>query len=351
MPNRSVVVVGTSAIDCIVTGLSSYEAIRPAKGKSERMAHGVEVHAGGMALNCAFALHQMGIESCLVTRVGTSSGDRALLGQIRKKQLLRHEDSVIVDPATTAATCVSFVYPDEGRKDRCFLFHPGEATTVTFADLVLPAVEKCIAQCDHIHFAGIGTQGVESRDAVLDYRIQGWIGALQEAGRTVSADLAPSPVLGEGGWRDQMKSFLTSLDMLFPSDFEARALLGMERATGSELAEALQDKYDVPLVCVKSREQGCFVDGSLPEADTPRLAMQVQSEVHVNVRDPTGAGDVWCAGFLAAYARNHGLRACAMAGNAAAAFSLESIGGWTGVRSWEDVWDRVRRRGDFLEGE
>lgn len=348
---RRIVVVGASAIDSIVTGLESYEAIRPERGKSQRIQHAVEWHAGGMALNCAFALHQMTVPVSLMTRVGNSGADKLILKEMRKRNIFPcNDESSVVRAGTSAATCVSFVYPEEGRKDRCFLFHPGHETCVTFADLKSPVFDRCIAHSDHIHFAGIGTQELGANDASLDYRMNGWLDALRASGKTTSADLAPSPVLSDKNWRRQIRSFLSSIDMLFPSDYEAKALLDTPTANAADLPGMLQDVYEVPLVCVKAGGNGCYVEGTLPKTDqSSAFCGHIPSEIHVDVRDPTGAGDVWCAGFLAAFARGRPIRSCAMAGHAAAAFSLGAIGGSAGVNSWQEVWDRVQRRDDYVE--
>lgn len=51
----------------------------------------------------------------------------------------------------------------------------------------------------------------------------------------------------------------------------------------------------------------------------------------------TGAGDCWDAGFIVGLANGLALEDSVKTGAIAAAFCIESIGGYTGVPSWSEV--------------
>jgi sugar/nucleoside kinase (ribokinase family) len=62
-----------------------------------------------------------------------------------------------------------------------------------------------------------------------------------------------------------------------------------------------------------------------------------------SVVDTTGAGDSFVAGFISGLIRGESLRRCTMIGAATASIAIQSIGATTGVTSFEQVMDVVKR--------
>jgi ribokinase len=76
-------------------------------------------------------------------------------------------------------------------------------------------------------------------------------------------------------------------------------------------------------VVLKLAERGCAVSTAQEEFHVPGLP--------VTPVDTTGAGDCFCAGFLAALHRGSSLHEAAQFANAVAAQSIQRVGGTEGV--------------------
>jgi sugar/nucleoside kinase (ribokinase family) len=83
------------------------------------------------------------------------------------------------------------------------------------------------------------------------------------------------------------------------------------------MARALARRHDV--VALKRGAAGALVRGGEEEVVLPAPRTMVV--------DPTGAGDAFCAGFLACWAGGADLRECADAGIATAARAIVKPGG------------------------
>jgi len=82
-------------------------------------------------------------------------------------------------------------------------------------------------------------------------------------------------------------------------------------------------------------------DGALIARGTERLKVQAQV---VEAVDTTGAGDLFAAGFLAAYLRGLPLEVCAKLGSQCGAAVVQVMGAqlepatWTRLRGWLEAW-------------
>jgi ribokinase len=65
------------------------------------------------------------------------------------------------------------------------------------------------------------------------------------------------------------------------------------------------------------------------------------------VRDVTGAGDAYRAGFYAGLARGFDPVRCGILGSTAASFVVEAPGTQTRLPVWDDLVARARRTGEF----
>jgi sugar/nucleoside kinase (ribokinase family) len=121
---------------------------------------------------------------------------------------------------------------------------------------------------------------------------------------------------------------LPVLDYFIPSLPEAKIITGLEAPP--DIAKSLQDR-GCKNVAVKLDEEGVFcreADG----AETLVPAYEVD-----NVVDTTGAGDSWCAGFLAGLQQGLGMTDAAQLGNAVAAHCIQAPGASTGIVSLDQI--------------
>jgi sugar/nucleoside kinase (ribokinase family) len=87
------------------------------------------------------------------------------------------------------------------------------------------------------------------------------------------------------------------------------------------------------VVVLKMGSRGCLVAHGPERVQVPALP--------ATVVDTTGAGDCWDAGFIAALSHGEDLVNAARIGNACAAFSIEAVGGSTGVPGYAAVRERA----------
>jgi sugar/nucleoside kinase (ribokinase family) len=104
-------------------------------------------------------------------------------------------------------------------------------------------------------------------------------------------------------------------------------------ASPQEIARILLDGGAQTAV-LKMGAEGCLVATGEKRVVVPALPAEVT--------DPTGAGDCWDAGFIAALAQGEDLLAAVRTGNACAAFGIEAVGGSNGVPAYVEVGRRAR---------
>jgi sugar/nucleoside kinase (ribokinase family) len=143
-------------------------------------------------------------------------------------------------------------------------------------------------------------------------------GLLQRAsalGVRVSVDPASAGFISDFG----VEQFLDTIDgahLFFPNLEEGRVLTGLDDPI--EIAERLGERFEV--VALTLNTAGVVV----VERGMPTTMV---AAVPVVVVDPTGAGDAFAAGFLAAWVSGAGAMAAAAAGARAGALAVATIGG------------------------
>lgn len=113
------------------------------------------------------------------------------------------------------------------------------------------------------------------------------------AGRLLSFDLNyRSRLWKPGEARKTAEALYPNVDVAFASMEDARAVFDLKGEPG-EVAEALRDRYRLPLVIVTLGEKG-----SVAVADA---VYRPSRQIPTQVVDPLGAGDAFAAGFLTGY--------------------------------------------------
>jgi sugar/nucleoside kinase (ribokinase family) len=151
----------------------------------------------------------------------------------------------------------------------------------------------------------------------------------QAAGLTTSLDTNWD---AEGQWMSALRPCLRQLDILFMNEDEARMVTGWTDALRA--AEAVLSE-GVKTAVMKLGPRGCAIYSSEDEILCPAF--------DVAVRDTTGAGDCFVAGFLAARQRGASWAEAGQFANAAAALSVRKLGAVTGLLPFEEVkaWMRT----------
>ena len=274
MSSRAVLCAGRIYCDLVFTGLD-----RMPRLGAEVFAGGLGVHAGGGAFITAATFPALGRPSALcgvlpAEPFGSLVRADADAAGIDLRYCAAAPEGA--DPQVTVAIVAS--------GDRAFLTRaPGRA---------LPQM-AALDGARHLHIGELGT--LREHPELL--------GLARAAGMTVSLDCA---------WDDSVTPdvapLIAAVDVFLPNEGEAAQLarLGLPLPQG-------------PITVVKRGAKGASAisaDGRI-DADAPA----------VEVRDPTGAGDAFNAGFLDRWLDGAPLRDCLAAGNACGAATVQAVGG------------------------
>jgi sugar/nucleoside kinase (ribokinase family) len=257
----------------------------------------IERRGGGSAANTAAWLATTGMAVDFVGRVGVMDLERhtRVLRDAGIRPMLAGDHTL---PTGTIVILVD-------GNTRSMLTERG-ANAALDPDSVSDAI---LAGATALHFTGYSLFG--KSETVGFTRL---IKRAKSRGLQVSVDAGSAGFLTDFG----AKRFLTAIagaDLLFPSLDEGRELTGLDDpiAIASKLAKTF------PLVALTLGSAGVVVAN--------RNEAVLVEVVPAKTVDPTGAGDAFCAGFLAEWIATRDVRAAAEAGSKLAAQAIAVIGG------------------------
>ncbi len=307
---QQVLVIGPTYADLVLGGLERL----PAWGE-EVFARSFRVAAGGSAIT-AIALARLGHRVALVADLG----DDALGAAVRR--LLDEEgiDGTFAGGRTGAATPVTAVL--SGAHDRAFATYLGGGGAASDLAAALDATGA-----EHVHVAGFPAVFADP-DLVATTR---------EAGASISFD----PGWDERALADpRVRAMVRDVDVLLPNRMEAARLVAGpgDPAEDEALAETLLDRLAAErptrVTVVKDGAAGAWGRG--PDGAPHHVASPEVAAV-----DPTGAGDVFDAGFLDAWWAGLPLDACLARGAWCGARATTAYGGATAAPRRADLEERA----------
>jgi sugar/nucleoside kinase (ribokinase family) len=133
-----------------------------------------------------------------------------------------------------------------------------------------------------------------------------------------------------GEWMHKIEDTLQYLDWFMPSYDEAIEL--SNKTDPEEIALFFQSK-GAKNVIIKLNSEGCFV-----KQENAR-GFLVPSYGGIEPVDASGAGDSFCAGFIAGLYSGWDIAKCAKFGNAIGAHCIMHIGTTTGIKPMQEVLD------------
>lgn len=322
-PPWDVYLTGPVFLDIIFTGLYS----APVRG-TESWARGMGSSPGGVA-NMATALARLGLRTSLASAFGDDHyGDYCW-------DALEQGEGIDLSPSRRV--------PDWHSPVTVSMAYEGERTMVSHGHEAPPPAEPGpFPNCPPRARAAIA--------ALTPGRPEQWIASAARRGAKVFADV---------GWDDTGRWDLAGLtdlehcEAFLPNAEEAMRYTRTDcpRAAARALAEK------VPVAVVTLGAQGAYaVDGSTGEtAEVPAIA--------VEALDPTGAGDVFVAGFVTGTLAGWPLADRLAFAGLTAALSVQEFGGSLSAPGWSEIagwWERVQgldgqdphalRRYAFLDG-
>ena len=282
-----VLVPGDYFCDIIFTGIQSF----PALG-TEIYAHQVNVVPGGGALNTSIALRRLGFNVGWLGKLGSDFFSQYIGDLLRVEDVDRSLVKQLDNPLRRVTVALSY---------------PADRAFVTYVDSTDGVVDRVLEALDaidlrHLHFPGL----------VLDSRIPDVIDACHARGISVSMDCQHRL---ETIAQPHVREILRRVDLFMPNTAEALRITETD-----ELDHAMAALSEiVSYVVIKRGGYGARSRYRGVDYESPALP--------VEVLDTTGAGDVFNAGFLAAYLNGHEPVECLRWGNFCGSLSVRGAGG------------------------
>jgi sugar/nucleoside kinase (ribokinase family) len=308
MPKR-IVVVGICTVDAIGQFVDEYPQ-RQGLVFFDRLS----LTTGGNAVNCTIALRKLGLDCEVVIKVGRDifgehiARELAACG-VGTRGLIRGDD---------AGTPFSFVCA-HADGERSFIHTPGTNATLRLEEIPAEVVESAEL------FFLTGSMLMPTLDGAPSAEL---LRRARAAGAVTLLDTVFANTLPPEEWRRRIDPCLPHVDYFVPSRPEAAWLTGHDdpAAMADELAAR-----GCRNVIIKLGEAGAYVrpaEGKpycVPAYRVPRIV------------DATGAGDTWCAGFLAGLALGDDVPAAVRLGHAVAAHCVQATGASTGIPTLDAV--------------
>ena len=304
---KKILCVGIVTVDVITRPVSAL----PPAGIAAHV-DSVSMHVGGCAANAAADLVKMGFDPALVIK----TGDDGFAGFVRNYLSSVGVDlsHTVTDPALETAATTVLVSPGG---ERSFLHNPGANDRLLASDVP----DSLLDECDILFVAGTflmeDFDGEECRKLLLRAREKGLFTCLDTAWDF------------RGYWMKKLAPCLPLLDLFMPSYDEAVALADGETSL-PRLAECFFRK-GAKNVVIKCGADGAYVAEAGKE---PFLSPSFPVE---KPADTTGAGDSFCAGFLAALSMGKGYEEASRLGNAIGHFCVTGVGASSGIPTLKEA--------------
>ena len=289
----------------------------PARPGRLRHAPSLELKIGGAESNVAIALSRLGVSAGWVSLLGEDEPGRLVFDRVRA-------EGVDVSRVRRVRGLPTGLYLREqvGQEIRVYYYRKGSAAST----MTLKALDpEYLKEAEFLHLTGITPALSEDCRAFT-------LWAAREDGTRVSFDVNyRSKLWGSGEARAFVEEILSSVDLLFVGDDEARALWGRD---DEGLVRELAARGPREVVLKLGREGSlALVDGRI----ITRPAYPVEAV------DPVGAGDAFDAGYLAGHLWELAPEERLRVANAMGALSIATLGDYEGLPDKDELWA-------FLEG-
>ena len=325
----------------------------------------VDYCTGGPVSNTGLALTKLGIETRLMGKVGDDLFGRAIQDYVGTYGAGLAEAMVVDSSAHTSYTIV--ITPPG--VDRLFLHYPGANDTFGASDVRYDQLRG--ARLFHFGYPPLMRRMYEDGGREL----ASIFGQAKETGVTTSLDMAlpdPSSPAGRADWGAILRAVLPHVDIFMPSIEEILFMLRRdtyqalrEEAGGPNIlplvtAELLSDLgwellgLGTTIVVLKLGDRGLYLRtagrsklAALGRARPSDPAAWADKELwapcfQVEMVGTTGSGDATIAGFLSGLLRDLSPEEAVTAAVAVGACNVEAADALSGLRAWEETWQRVR---------
>lgn len=286
--HRRCVLVGDVMMDisAIIESEITYASDTPAR---------IAMAPGGGALSTATWMATLGSPVTLIGCVGADDHGRRL----RERLLALGVDAHLREGVRATGACVVLV---DRQRERTMFPDAGANAELTFDDIV-----PHLGPDAHLHLSGYTVMNEHTRRAALQACERA-----AEVGATLSLD--PASVGPMRVHLEVLRDLLPRLDLVIANQAEATVLTGVTEPEGA--LRALLES--VPCAVVKLGRDGAIA------ADRDHVVRQ--EAPRIEVRDTTGAGDAFAAGFLPPWLGGEPLASAVARGQEAAGRCVSRVG-------------------------
>lgn len=257
--------------------------------------------SGGSAANTIHGLAMLGIETGFIGSTGSDE-----LGSFFDNDMkCAGVNTMLLKRDNITGTAVALISPDS---ERTFATHLGAAVELVSEDLVSG------------QFDGYDILYLEGYLIINKSLVERACSIAKERNIKVVLDLASYNVVDArlDDFREIIEKYV---DIVFANEDEARSFTGMEPAGALDYLSGLCE-----IAVVKAGSEGSWIK----RGDE---VIKIEASA-VELKDTTGAGDLYASGFLYGYAHNEDLELCGLYGSILAGHVIEIVGARMDGEKW-----------------
>lgn len=265
--------------------------------------------AGGAPMNVAYQTNNLGMQSRMISRVGTDALGQSLLAFLQEKGV----SNDLVQTDSNYPTGVVNVTLDEKGIPSYEIVQPAAWDHIELSEKMLETVSHANA----LVFGSLSCRSTNSKETLL--------ALIEKAPLRVFDVNLRAPFYSQ----ELLEALLPKANIVKVNDIELAILAewyGME-GTESEQMAALQKKFGFDRIIVTKGEHGAACLSKAGYASVPGVSVKVQ--------DTIGSGDAFLSGFLSQFFAGSGDQECLRFANALGALTATKAGGTPNISSEE----------------
>jgi len=287
----------------------------PEKGKLG-LVEKMSLQIGGCAANVAIDLAKLGLETTIIGKIGDDNFGKFLVEALNSEKVdisgLKIDKNV-----STSASMVMI----SGDGERSILHSFGANAKFGFDDINPEVVKRAKIMLIAGTFLMPDFDGEGTRKLLKLAKENGVLCCMDTAWDS------------KGQWLNKIESSMKYLDWFMPSYDESCEMSGKTKP--AEIAQFFQER-GVKNVIIKLGGEGCFVKQEKEDGFT------IEAFTKVKAIDTSGAGDSFCAGFLAGLSKGWDIPTSAKFANAVGAHCIMEIGTTTGIKTIDETLEFIK---------
>jgi len=307
---KKISVIGSGVIDVLVQGVD-----KNVFDIGSMPVESTKLSFGGDALNESIILSRLNNDVELISNIGSDDAGKRIISFLKENGV--NVDKVIVRDDLVSP--INIVLVDKNG-ERFFLTNPNSS----LRKLSLEDINKNIQNLgDIVSFAGMFISPLLKIKEMEEIFKE-----VKKQGKILCVDMTKRKN-GEG--IEDIKPLLKYIDYIFPNEDEISLLTGINDPY--ENAKILVEN-GVKNAVIKLGSKGCLIKCQNEEILVPSYKVK-------EVKDTTGAGDSFVAGFIHSIAENKSLFDSGKFANCVASFVVETVGATDGIKSLEQIYYRL----------